>query len=66
MTVNSIKSVLMKYYVTVISLMMFYENKKTVMNRVIGSVVCAIIDNYIFIYYMCLFQDKLSKHDRKF
>ena len=62
--VNCTKSVLMKNNVTVISLMMFYENKNIVILRVLGYVIYTIIGNFIFIYYLCLFQDKLSKYDR--
>ena len=56
----------MKNNVTVLSLTMFYENSDTVIFRVLGSVVYTIIDNYICLDYMFLFQYKLFKHDRNF
>ena len=51
---------------TVLSLMTFHKTRKTVVLRVLGSVIYNIIDNHIFIDNMCLFEDKLSKHDRNF
>ena len=65
-TLNCIKSVLTKNNVTVISLMMFCENSNTVVFRVLGSVVCTIIDSLICLGYLCLFQDKLPKHYSNF
>ena len=65
-TLKCIKIVVMKNNVTFISLMMFYNNRKEIMFRVLGSIVYTIIDNLICLYYVCLFQDKLSKHNRNF
>ena len=45
---------------------MFYDNRKTIVYKVIGSVIYTIIENYIYIYFLYLLQDKLSKHNNKF
>ena len=46
--------------------MMFYDNSKIIMYKVIGSVIYTIIDNYICIDYLGLFQYNLSKHGNTF
>ena len=44
---------------------MIYENRDTLMYKVIGSVIYTIIDEYICLDYLGLLQEKLSKHDDK-
>ena len=46
--------------------MTFYENRNTFMYKVIGAVICTIIDEYICLYYLGLLQEKLSKHNDNF
>ena len=36
------------------------------MYKVIGDLICTIIENYICIDYLGIVQDKLSKHDNSF
>ena len=45
--------------------MLFYENKNTLMYKVIGEVINTITDEYICLDYLGLFQENLSKHDDK-
>ena len=52
--------------ITVLSLSIFHEHRKTVLFRVLVFVIHTIINNYIFIDYMILIQDKLSKYNNKF
>ena len=61
-----IKNVLMKINISVISLMMLYDHRKTIMFRVIIDVINTSVDNYICLGYLVMIQDKLSKHDNKF
>ena len=65
-TLNSIKNQLTKSYVSVISFLMFYDNMKTMVYKVIGAVIYTIIDNYICLDYLGILQDQLSKHENKF
>ena len=51
--------------VTFISLIMFYEHNNTFF-RVFLSVAYTIIDHFICIHYLCIFQDKLSKQNSNF
>ena len=46
--------------------MMCYENRNTVMFRVLVSVAYIIIDNHICIDCLCLFQNSIFKQDREF
>ena len=65
-TVKCIKNELMKINVSVISLLIFYDNRGVIVYKVIGAVLYNIIDNYICIYFMGLLQDKMSKHNNRF
>ena len=53
--VQCIKNELSKRNISVISLIMFYENRKILMYKVIGAVIYTIIDDYIFIDYLFFF-----------
>ena len=55
-TVKSVKNKLTKNYVSVISLIMFYEIRKLMMYTVIGEVIYTIIGDYICLYYIGLIQ----------
>ena len=55
-TMKAIKEVLSKT-VSVISLMMFYRNRKIVVYKVIVSVIYSVIDNSICIDYLCILQN---------
>ena len=65
-TVQRINNELSKSYVSVISLIMFYESRNKLRYKVVGSVVYTIIDEYIYLDYLASIQDKLSKHDNNF
>ena len=43
----------------VISLLMFYENRKNMMFKVLGSLVYFIMDNYVCVDRLCFLQTKL-------
>ena len=45
---------------------MIYDNRNKVMIRMLGYIVYTIIDSWIYLDYLCLFQYKWSKYDRKF
>ena len=47
-------------------LMMFDDNRKIMMYKVIWAVIYNIIDNYICLDYLGLLQYNLSKHDNNF
>ena len=55
-----------KKSVNVISLIMFDEHRDKIMSRVLGSVVYIFFDKFICIDYLCLIQNKISKHDKIF
>ena len=65
-TLNSIKNELSKKNVSVLSFMMFYDKRKQFTYKVIGSVIYTIIHEYIFVDYLGLLQEKLSKNDDNF
>ena len=65
-TVKRIRNMLTKINISVISLMMFYEHRKTIMCIVIGDLIYTIIDNYICLDDMGLIQENLSKHGNNF
>ena len=56
-TVKCIKNNLIKRNVSVISLMMFYDNRKIIVYKLIGSVIYTILENYICIDYLSLLRD---------
>ena len=66
MIVNSTNYYLTETNVSVISLIMFYDNSKIMMYKLIGAVIYTIIDNYICFEYLGFLEDNLSKHDNKF
>ena len=43
-------------YALVISLIMFYHNRKTVVYKATGSVIYLFVDNYIFVDYLGIIQ----------
>ena len=51
---------LKKDNICVISLMLFYENRKAMVLKVLGSVIYCIMDNYICTDYLCLNKYKIS------
>ena len=53
-------------YVLVISLIMFYHNRTTVLYKVIVFVIFSFIDNFIFLDYLVILQHKLSAYNNKF
>ena len=65
-TVKIIKNELTTSNVSVLSLIMFHDNRKIFMDKVIGAVIYTIIGDYICLDYMCLLQENSSKHDNKF
>ena len=56
----------MKINTSVISLMILYDNRKTIMFRVIRDVVYTIVYNYIFLGYLVTIQDNFSKYNNNF
>ena len=52
--------------VNVISLVMLYDHRDTIMFRVLGYDIYTIINKFICIDFLCLIQYKLSKHDNFF
>ena len=65
-TVKCIREYLSKNNVSVLSLIMFNDNKKILMYKVIGEGIYTIIDDYICLDYLGFIQEKASKHDNKF
>ena len=59
------KILLMKKILTVISLMMFYELRDTIMVIVLVCVIYYILDICNCVDYLCLLRDNLSKHNKK-
>ena len=57
---------LSKNDVSIHSLTIFYYSINTLVYKDIGGVMHTIIDEYIFVYYLGLIQEKLSKHDNNF
>ena len=57
-TINSINTELTKSNVSVISLVMFYDNMKIIMYKVNRDLIYTIIDNYICLDYMGMLQYK--------
>ena len=55
-----------KKYVSDISLMIFYHNRKTVVCKVIRYVIYSFIDNFICIDYLCILHKQLSDYDKTF
>ena len=43
----------------VLSLMMYHENRKKMIFKLLRSVVYCIIDNYVYVYYLSCMQNKL-------
>ena len=54
-----IRILLSKENTCVLSLMIFYENRKSMVFKVLGSVGYGIMDNYVCADYLCLFKAKL-------
>ena len=50
---------LKKYNTSVLSLMLFYENRKSIIFEVLASVAYCIMDNYLFVNSMCLHQAEI-------
>ena len=46
--------------------MVFYEQRKKIMFRVIVAVIYTIVYNFICLYYLCMIQDNIFKHENKF
>ena len=65
-TMKYIKEWPRKKYVSVISLVMFHNNRKAVMYKVIGYDIYLFIDNYICLDYLCILHKNLSAYDNKF
>ena len=57
-----IRKVLRKENTRVLSLLVFYENIKNMIFKVLSSVVYYIIDKYVCVDYMCCPQPKLRVH----
>ena len=64
--VQCIKNYLSKNNVSVISLIVFHENRTILMYNVIGVVMYTIIDDYICLDYLDLLQEKLKNHGNNF
>ena len=62
-TVKCIKNELYKKNVSVLSLMMFYENRNTLMYKVIRVVIYNCIDEHICLGYLVLLQETLPKQN---
>ena len=54
------RKVFKKNNICVISILMFYENRKIMIYKVLGSVIYCIIDNYLCVGFMCLQKVRLS------
>ena len=65
-TLKYVKNELSKNSLSILSLMISYENRKKLMYKLIGEVIYTIIDEYICIDDLGLPQENLSKHDSKF
>ena len=52
-TMVHIRKVLRKDNTRVLALLMFYDNRKTTIFMVLGSVIYFIMENYIFVDYLC-------------
>ena len=56
----NIRKVFNKDNTRVLELLMFHENRKTTIFKVLGSVIYCIMDNYICTDYLCLNKYKIS------
>ena len=65
-TVQVTKRVLKKYNTCVIALLEFYENRKTIILKVLGSVIYLIIIKYVCADYLCIQQVLLSLKNKLF
>ena len=65
-TMKAIKDMTQKKYLSVLSLMMFYHKEKTVVYKLIGSVINEFIDNFICLDYLGILQLFLFSYDNKF
>ena len=63
---KAIKDLLQNKYLLVLSLVMLYHNRNTVVYKVIGCVIYSFIDNSICLDYLGILQYKLSAYDNKF
>ena len=63
----TIRKVSRKENVRVLSLLMIYKNKKSINFKVLDSVVYCMMENYIYLDYLCLQQARmyLAKKDLK-
>ena len=60
LTMVPIRKNLHKYITHLIALLVFYENRKIVIFKVLGSFICFIPYNYLFVDWLYLQQDQLS------
>ena len=65
-TMLSIKRVPKKDNTNVLALMVFYENRKNIIFKVLGSVIYRIMENYLCADYLCLQQGLLYSAHRVF
>ena len=56
----------MKNNVSVLSLIIFYKNRKIMMYKVIGEVIHTIVGDYICLDYYVLIKENVSKKDNNF
>ena len=59
-----IKKLLTKNKVTVISLIVYYKGRNTVVFKVLVPVIYTIPDKFVCLDYLGFHQDKLSKHEK--
>ena len=59
-TMMPIKKVLKKENTCVLSLLMFYENRKNMILKVLSSIVYYIMEHYVCVDYLCCLQTKID------
>ena len=55
-----------KYSTRVLALLMFYENRKTTIIKVLGSIIYCITESYICVDYLCLHQAQIYLEHKGF
>ena len=55
----TVSKLLKKVNTRVLSLLMFYENRKNIIFKVLSSIVYCIMENFVFVDYLCCLKTKL-------
>ena len=61
-----IKRELKKYNTRIISLLAIYENRKTMIFKVLGSVIYCIMEDYLCVDYLCRLQGQIFLEHKVF